>query len=117
MHDSIFQQINAKVGQGTALKTKGSGDPSGVDSNGFWQMMACKSFKKSGTNLCSAIATMMRRLCTEYVDPCSIEAIQAKCLIPLDKLRRRKGATCRGRRSNMFDNGEVCDECDQTGCD
>ena len=68
-----------------ALKTKGSGGPSGVDSNGFRRMMACKSFKKSGTNLCSAIATMMRRLCTEYVDPRSIEAILANRLIPLDK--------------------------------
>ena len=47
--------------------------------------MACKSFKKSGTNLCSAIATMTRRLCTEYVDPHSIEAILANRLIPLDK--------------------------------
>ena len=48
-------------------------------------MMACKSFKKSGTNLCSAIATRTRRLCTEYVDPRSNEAILANRLIPLDK--------------------------------
>ena len=62
-----------------ALKTKGSGGPSGVDSNGFRRMMACKSFKKSGTNLCSAIATMT------HVDPRSIEAILANRLIPLNK--------------------------------
>ena len=48
-------------------------------------MMACKSFKKSGTNLSSAIATMTRRLCTEYWDSRSIEAILANRLIPLDK--------------------------------
>ena len=48
-------------------------------------MMACKSFRKSGTNLCSAIATMTRKLCTEYVDPRSIEAILANRLIPLNK--------------------------------
>ena len=59
--------------------------PSGVDSNGFRRMMACKSFRKSGTNLCSAIATMTRKLCTEYVDPRSIDAILANRLIPLDK--------------------------------
>ena len=57
----------------------------GVDSNGFRRMMACKSFRKSGTNLCSALATMTRKLCTEYVDPRSIEAILANRLIPLDK--------------------------------
>ena len=68
-----------------SLKTKGSGGPSGVDSNGFLRMMACKSFKKSGTNLCSAIATMTRRLRTAYVDPRSIEAILTNRLIPLDK--------------------------------
>ena len=83
--DSIFQQINKEMVREAALKTKGSGGPSGVDSNGFRRMMACKSFRKSSTNLCSAIATMTRKLCTEYVDPHSIEAILANRLIPLDK--------------------------------
>ena len=89
--DSIFQQINEEMVGEAALKTKGSGGPSGVDSNGFRRMMACKSFKKSGTNLCSAIATMLplHRYCyTEYVDPRSIEAILANRLIPLDKGER-----------------------------
>ena len=45
----------------------------------------CKSFKKSGTDLCTAIATMARKLNTEYVDPLSIEAILANRLILLDK--------------------------------
>ena len=66
-----------------ALKTKGPGGPAGVDSNGFRRMMACKSFKNSGTNLCSAIATMTKKLCTEYVDPRSIETILANRLIPV----------------------------------
>lgn len=43
--DSIFQQVNGEVVREAALKTKGSGGPSGVDSNGFRRMMACKSFK------------------------------------------------------------------------
>ena len=83
--DSIFQQITEEMVREAALKTKGSGGPSGVDSNGFRRMMACKFFKKSGANLCSAIATMERRLCNEYVDPRSIEAILANRLILLDK--------------------------------
>ena len=37
--DSIFQQINAEMVREAALKTKGSGGPSGVDSNGFRRMM------------------------------------------------------------------------------
>ena len=68
-----------------ALSSKGSGGPSGVDANGFRRMLACKSFKKSGSHLCTAIATMTRRLFTEYIDPLSIEAILANRLIPLDK--------------------------------
>ena len=68
-----------------ALRTKGSDGPSGVDTNGFRRMLACKSFKKSGSDLCTAIASTARRLCTEYIDPLSIEAILANRLIPLDK--------------------------------
>ena len=39
-----------------ALRTKGSGGPSGVDANGFRRILTCKSFKRSGTELCEAIA-------------------------------------------------------------
>ena len=52
-----------------ALKTKGSGGPSVVDANGFKRHLDSKSFKCSGTNLCNAIATMTRKLCTEHIDP------------------------------------------------
>ena len=83
--DFIFQEIHEEMVREAALKTKGSGGPTGVDANGFRRMMACKSFKKSGTNLSSAIATMTRRLCTEYLDPRSIEAILPNRPIPLDK--------------------------------
>ncbi|XP_073253376.1 uncharacterized protein [Porites lutea] len=68
-----------------ALRTKGSGGPSGVDANGFRRILTCKSFKRSGTELCEAIASMTKRLCTEYVDPRGLEAILANRLIPLDK--------------------------------
>ena len=68
-----------------ALRTKGSGGPSGVDVNGFRRILASKSFKKSGTNLCAAIATMTRRLCTEFIDLLGIEAILVNRLIPLGK--------------------------------
>ena len=68
-----------------ALRTKGLGGSSGVDANGFRRILASKSFKKSGTDLCAAIAAMTRRLCTEFIDPLGIEAILANRLIPLDK--------------------------------
>ena len=68
-----------------ALRTKGSGGPSGVDALGFRRILACKSFKKSSANLCDALATLTRRLCTEHIDPHTIESIVASRLIPLDK--------------------------------
>ena len=69
-----------------ALREKGSGGPSGVDANGFRRVLASKSLKKSGTDLCAAIPAMTRRLCTEFIDPLGIEAILANRLIPLDKV-------------------------------
>ena len=77
VHDSLYQQIDGEMIRETALRTKGSGGPSGVDANGFKRIFACKSFKKSGVNLCEAVATMTRRLCTEYIDPRTIEPILA----------------------------------------
>ena len=64
---------------------KGSGGPLGVDTNGFKRILASKSFKRSSINLCESIATLTRRLCTEFVDPLTIEPILASRLIPLDK--------------------------------
>ena len=69
-----------------ALRTKGAGGPSNVDANGFHIILASKSFKKSGSNLCDALATLTRRLCTEYIDPATIEPILASSLILLDKV-------------------------------
>ena len=72
--------------RGAALRAKGSRGPSGVDANGFRRVLASKSLKKSGTDLCASIAAMTRRLCTEFIDPLGIEAILANRLIPLDKV-------------------------------
>ena len=83
--DSVFLEIDGEMVRDAALRTKGSGGPSGVDANGFRRLLGCKSFKKSGTHLCNAVAVMARKLCTEYVDPTSIEAVLSNRLIPLDR--------------------------------
>ena len=83
-HDILYYEINGDMVRDAALRTKGSGMPSGIDANGFRRILTCKSFKRSGTELCGAIATMTKRLCTEYVDR-GLEAILANRLIPLDK--------------------------------
>ena len=53
---------------------------------GSGEFLHQSSLKKSGTDLCAAIAAMTRRLCTEFIDPLGIEAILANRLIPLDKV-------------------------------
>ena len=83
--DSVFLEIDGEMVRDAVLRTKGSGGPSGIDANGFRRLLACKSFKKSGTNLYNAVAVMARKVCTEYVDPTSIEAVLSNRLIPLDK--------------------------------
>ena len=83
--DILYYEINGDVVRDAALRTNGSGGPSGIDANGFRRILTCKSFKRSGTELCGAIASMTKRLCTEYVDPRGLETILANRLIPLDK--------------------------------
>jgi len=83
--DSLYQQINGEMIREAALRTKGSGGPSGVDALGFKRILACKSFKKSSASLYDALANLTKRLCTEYIDPHTIEPILANRLIPLDK--------------------------------
>ena len=73
--DTLYYEINGDMVRDAALRTKGSGGPSGVDANGFRRILTCKSFKRSGTELCEAIASMTKCLCTEYVDPWGLEAI------------------------------------------
>ena len=83
--ESVYSGINGEMVRQAALRTKGSGGPCGVDANGFRRMLACKSFKQSSTKLCEAIATMAKTLCTQYIDPSTIEPLVASRLIPLDK--------------------------------
>ena len=68
-----------------ALRTKGSGGPSDMDAVGFRRILACKSFKRSSTNLCDSLAVLTKRLSTQYVDPLTIEPILTNRLIPQDK--------------------------------
>lgn len=83
--ESLYSEINGEMVRQAALRTKGSGGPSGIDANGFRRMMASKSFKQSSSKLCDAIATMTKILCTHFIDPSTIEAVVASRLIPLDK--------------------------------
>ena len=81
----MYLEINGEMVRQAALRRKGAGGPSGVDANGFRRILACKSYKQSSLRLCEAIATIIRTLCTQYIDPTTIEPLVASRLIPLDK--------------------------------
>ena len=72
VHESAYNEITGEMIREAALRTKGAGGPSNVDANGFQRILASKSFKKSASNLCDALATLTRRLCTEYIDALTV---------------------------------------------
>ena len=66
-----------------ALKTDGTAGPSGLDA-AAWKRL-CTSFKTASTDLCDALASTARKLCSRCVDPIGISAFVACRLIALDK--------------------------------
>ncbi len=64
-------------------KTNGAAGLSGSDAH-VWRRL-CSSYKSDSKQLCSALAAVGRRLCTESVNPSHLEAFVACRLIPLDK--------------------------------
>ena len=83
--DCPYQQIDREMIRDAAFRTKGSGDPLGVDATGFKRILGCKSFISSSTSLCDTLATTTRKLCTEYIDPHTMEPLVACSSFPLDK--------------------------------
>ena len=82
-HPVVFDGLTGSSIRSAALRTKGSAGPSHVDAAG-WRRL-CTSFHRESADLCSAIAAFARRICTEFVDPKSLEAFLSCRLIPLDK--------------------------------
>ena len=66
-----------------ALRTQGGAGPSGVDAAGWRRILT--GFHRESVDLCEAGAALGRRVCTEFVDPASLEAFLACRLIPVDK--------------------------------
>ena len=61
----------------------GTAGPSGLDAASWKRLCSC--YNSSSGDLCLAIASMARKLCSQYVDPKSISAFVACRLIALDK--------------------------------
>ena len=79
----IFDQIDGKLILDCALKSDGAAGPSGLDASA-WKRL-CSSFGSHSVDLCNAIASVSKRICTTYVNPEDIRALVACRLIALDK--------------------------------
>ena len=78
----LFENLNAEAIRKAALKTSGAASLSGLDAHA-WRRL-CSSFKSS-SDLCSALASIGKCLCTTCVNPDHLSAFVACRLIPLDK--------------------------------
>ena len=81
----LFDRLGGQLIRSTALRTDGAAGPSSLDASA--RKCMCTSFKYASTELCDALASTARRICTSYVyvEPCELSAFVACCLIALDK--------------------------------
>ena len=82
-HPVIYDQISGPLIRTTALHTEGAAGPSNIDAHG-WRRL-CTAFQDASNDLCEALASVARRICSTLVDPSGLDAFTACRLIALDK--------------------------------
>ena len=84
IHLIKFESIDVEKIQKAAVKTQGGSGPSGMDVDGWKQILTSKQFGKSSINLCKAFAEVIK-ICSIENQSASLEAFLACQLITLDK--------------------------------
>ncbi len=82
-HPVLFESIDGSLIRSTALRTSGAAGPSGLDA--FHWRRLCSSFKSASLDLCHSLASVARRLCSNFVDPKLVAPFLASRLIALEK--------------------------------
>ena len=82
-HPVLFDSITSDLIRSTILRMSGSSGPSGLDAS-MWKHLST-SFNSSD-DLCSALASLARKISTTYVDPSGLYPFLASRLIAIDKL-------------------------------
>lgn len=82
-HPVIFEKITASTIHSAALHCQGAAGPSGLDASS-WRRL-CTMFRGASQQLCCAVASAAKRLCTENLDPSLLQPFTACRLIPLSK--------------------------------
>ena len=64
VHPKKFDAIIANLVKRAAVRTRGGAGPSGLDANGWRRILITKQSGTSSTDLCKAIAEVIKKLCT-----------------------------------------------------
>ena len=85
VHPIKFEAIDADLLKGAAVRTRGGAGPSGLDADWWRKILITKQFGTSSTDLCKAIAEVIKKLyTTDNLSP-SLEPFLGYRLLPLDK--------------------------------
>ena len=82
-HAVLFNQIDGIEIQRMALRCRGAAGPSGL--NAADRRSLCTKFQGPSMDLCNSLASLPRRISTEFVDPNGVASLMNCRLIPLDK--------------------------------
>ena len=82
-HDFIFENLDCPAIRSVVFHSQGGEGPSGMDA-ASWKRM-CTKYHGTSNRLCSAIAALVKRLATTYIDPAILKPFIACRLIPLTK--------------------------------
>ena len=78
VHPIAYDGIDAETIKKFAMRTSGGAGVSQQEDQ-LWHKMV-SSYKDASSGICSAVARLARRLCTEYVDPEILQALLAVAL-------------------------------------
>ena len=81
-HPVLFDQIDGTLIHSIVQKMDGAAGPSGLDT-ACWRRL-CTAFNNFSTDLCDVLASLCRKICTEYLDPSDLAPPVACRLIALD---------------------------------
>ena len=85
VHPVIFENLGAKRIYSAALWTHGSSGPSGLDAINLKKLFCSRQHNRASERLCESLVALGRRICTEFVDPKSLESYIASRAIALNK--------------------------------
>ena len=85
IHPIKFKSIDVENIQKAAVKTQGRSGPSGMDADGWKQILKSKQFGKSSIDLGKAFAEVIKKICSIKTQSGSLESSLACRPIALDK--------------------------------